>query len=121
MKRPNTRGMFDEAGVTHLRFLANCNLMPAEIAMAMGCAPGTVYTMCARYHITLGDPNVMHVPLRAEINNLIRIEAERRNVSRSRLLARILTIIATDNLFNAVLGAPATAPKLRNEERTTVD
>jgi hypothetical protein len=105
-KRPNRRGMFDEAGVAHLRYLAACNLMPAEIASAMGCATGTVYTMAARYHITLGDPNVVHVPLRPPIVDRLRAEAERRNVERSRLLQRIITIIATEDLFNAVLGDP---------------
>jgi hypothetical protein len=112
MKAKRTRGktIFDEAGIAHLRFLAAERLSAPEIAEALGSTRGSVYTMCSRYRIPLGDDNVEHIKLLPRIMELIAAEAKRRDISRNKLIARIAAVVAKDDLFDAVLGTPADTP-----------
>jgi hypothetical protein len=92
---------FDQAAIDHLRHLAGENLTAAEIAARMGSTPGLIHTVCARYHIVLGDNNVAVVNLPGPVMERIRSEGERRSYSPGRLLRRIAII--ADNLFDAML------------------
>ena len=103
-KRTTPPTIFDAPGVDHLRHLAGCSLTTPEIAEPHA-ARCTIRTMCARYGVPIGDDNVALVILPPAIMKRLRHEAKQRHMARSKLLSRLLTIVATDNLFDAVLDA----------------
>jgi hypothetical protein len=78
----------------------------AEIAKILGLRQATVTAFCSRFNIELGgyssnrslQARVGQITFRKYIN-----EAKKRKISLPSLVCRLLTIIATDNLFTSIL------------------
>ncbi len=97
---------FTDEQVRKLREMAptHCSV---EIAQALGMRQATVTYLCHKYDIPLGKHNLSQNRLSAildkDIINIYAQEADVRNTTVRSLVYQLLTTVAKDNLFNAVL------------------
>jgi hypothetical protein len=94
--------VFTAKAMTTLRKMAPHHA-PAEIAAAIGSTPWSVRATANRYGIPFGCHDLV-IHLGENARNALIAEATLRNMSAAKLAERLLTIIARDNLFLAVLG-----------------
>jgi hypothetical protein len=99
--------VFDEPSVATMRQMAAEGKTAGEIAKAIGSTGACVSVMCSRYQIPLGRSGAFTIRVSETTRQALIREAERRgNPHVGDMIRRILTIIANDKLFDAVLGEP---------------
>lgn len=112
--------IFTVAAVNRIRALAAEGIDPHVIAADIGCTIGSLIAMCSRCRISLAHPNrkrrrrptsqtvmtmTATVPLGISPTAMARLEQEAssKGIATTKLAASLLEIIASDNLYDAVL------------------
>lgn len=99
-----------------IRRYARDRLNAERIGRLLNCSAGTIETICNKHGIELAKADdaplkrklvqpdvVVDVPINAKAMELIRSEALRRGWKASTLISRVAEIVATDQIFGAVI------------------
>lgn len=122
------RRITDEGKAT-IRTMAAHGHSAGEIAAVIASTAAAVRQHCSRERIPLGDNCYITIMLGRRTHAALLTELARRGQGTKRIgiiIRALLSIIANDNLFDAVLGAPVPERRRQpssaaNTERTTIE
>lgn len=99
---------FGSAVLKRIEGYVGAGLTGRQIALRLGCSYDSLRTVCARRRISLkqraADPDaIVCVPISYGARKIIGREAERRGVSTTALMLKVIEVVAADGLWAAVL------------------
>jgi hypothetical protein len=115
--------VFTREAKATMRAMAADGHSASEIAALIGSTAGAVQVMCNRERIPLGDNCYITLMLSRRTHAALLAELSRRGQGTKRIgiiIRALLSIIAQDNLFDAVLGAPPPKPPKPPKSRSCV-